>query len=85
MTDPPADVVRCPSCAGTNGNHGYVHVRHGNGGGHNEPCPRSRPSHDPRCYQRTGVPADLPQTLCDCRVLRTIDQHNMPAQEASDD
>lgn len=28
----------CPRCAGTNG-HNLVHVRHGNGGGHNEPCP----------------------------------------------
>lgn len=31
----------CPRCAGTNGNHGMVHVRHGNGGGHNEPCPNT--------------------------------------------
>lgn len=31
---------RCPRC-GCVGAHGYVHVRHGNGGGHNEPCPRS--------------------------------------------
>lgn len=39
----------CPRCAGTNGNHGQVHVRHGNGGGHNEPCPNtpSTPAVDP--------------------------------------
>jgi hypothetical protein len=36
----------CPRCAGTNGNHGQVHVRHGNGGGHNEPCPNT-PAPDP--------------------------------------
>lgn len=30
----------CPDCWSTGGNHSFVHVRHGNGGGHNEPCPR---------------------------------------------
>lgn len=30
-------------------------------------------AHDPRCYQSTGVPDDLPPGLCDCRVLRMID------------
>lgn len=34
----------CPRCAGTNGNHGLVHKRHGNGGGHNEPCPNTPPA-----------------------------------------
>lgn len=34
----------CPRCAGTNGNHGQIHVRHGNGGGHNEPCPNTPPA-----------------------------------------
>jgi hypothetical protein len=34
----------CPRCAGTNGHHGKVHVRHGNGGGHNEPCPNTPPA-----------------------------------------
>lgn len=29
--------------------------------------------HDPRCYQNTGVPDDLPDDLCDCRAFRTID------------
>ena len=28
----------CPQCGGM-GSHGLVHLRHGNGGGHNEPCP----------------------------------------------
>lgn len=31
---------RCPSC-GVLGGHGLVHERHGNGGGHNRPCPES--------------------------------------------
>lgn len=31
----------CGRCGGANGRHGLVHVRHGNGGGHNEPCPRT--------------------------------------------
>lgn len=34
----------CPRCAGTNGHHGKIHVRHGNGGGHNEPCPNTPPT-----------------------------------------
>lgn len=38
------DSTTCPRCAGTNGNHGLVHVRHGNGAGHNEPCPNTPPS-----------------------------------------
>lgn len=29
--------------------------------------------HHPNCYQRTGVPDDLPDNLCDCRVLRMLD------------
>lgn len=32
---------RCPSCGQVGGGHGMVHVRHGNGGGHNEPCPKA--------------------------------------------
>lgn len=39
-------------------------------------CGRTRADHDhhPNCYQRTGgVPEDLPNDLCDCRVLRMID------------
>mgnify|MGYP003375895457 CR=1 FL=1 len=32
---------RCPRCGGINGTHGYVHVRYGNGGGGNRPCPVS--------------------------------------------
>lgn len=30
-------------------------------------------AHHPNCYQNTGVPDDMPATLCDCRVLRMID------------
>ena len=33
---------RCPRCGGLDGVHGLVHVRHGNGGGHNEPCPNQQ-------------------------------------------
>jgi hypothetical protein len=61
----------CQKCGGLNGNHGLVHVRYGNGGGGNRPCPNT--GHDPRCYQSTGVPADLPPDLCDCRIWRMID------------
>lgn len=35
-------LARCPRCWGTVGQHGFVHVRHGNGGGHNRPCPLSQ-------------------------------------------
>lgn len=35
-------VVVCPRCGHPRPGHGMVHVRHGNGGGHNEPCPESR-------------------------------------------
>lgn len=35
---------RCPDCDGRGGVHGFVHVRHGNGGGHNEPCPNREES-----------------------------------------
>ncbi len=35
---------RCSLCGGLNGTHGLVHVRHGNGGGHNAPCPQSTDS-----------------------------------------
>ncbi len=42
---------RCPKCMGENGNHGLVHVRHGNGGGHNEICPVYRLS---KCIHGSG-------------------------------
>ncbi len=35
----PGAYAHCPKCHGALPNHGLVHVRHGNGGGHNEPCP----------------------------------------------
>lgn len=53
---------RCPRCAGLNGYHGSVHVRHGNGGGHNEPCPNTPAKHvpaDPNAANRTR-----PVTTC---------------------
>ncbi|WP_067904546.1 hypothetical protein [Nocardia vaccinii] len=41
----------CPDCGYKGGRHGLVHVRNGNGGGHNEPCPRdgSTPFECPQC------------------------------------
>lgn len=36
----------------------------------------SQREHHPKCYQSTGaIPDDLPPDLCDCRVLRMIDEH----------
>lgn len=34
--------------------------------------PRAWHDHHPRCYQNTSIPDDLPDDLCDCRVLRLI-------------
>lgn len=31
--------LRCARCGGLNGSHGFVHTRHGNGGGSNAACP----------------------------------------------
>jgi len=42
------DLQRCPKCLGVNGQHNELHVRHGNGGGHNESCPRAV-SQNPFC------------------------------------
>lgn len=38
--EPRPQPERCSRCGGRGGRHGSVHVRHGNGGGHNEPCPQ---------------------------------------------
>ena len=36
--------------------------------------PAADRDHHPNCYQSTGgIPDDLPEDLCDCRVLRMID------------
>lgn len=40
--------------------------------------PRLWHDHHPNCYQNTGVPDDLPDDLCDCRILRVIDAHANP-------
>lgn len=45
--------------------------------------PRAWHHHHPRCYQNTGVPDDLPDDLCDCRVLRMLEQFSSPGQERS--
>lgn len=34
----------------------------------------SAEQHHPNCYQIVGVPDDLPDDLCDCRVLRMLDE-----------
>lgn len=38
-------------------------------------CGRTRAEHEhhPNCYQNTSVPDDLPDDLCDCRVLWAIE------------
>lgn len=41
--------------------------------------------HHPKCYQRTGVPDDLPAGLCDCRVLRMLDASTPPASDVDSD
>jgi hypothetical protein len=46
-----------PKLRGINGNHSLVHIRHGNGGGHNEPCPR-----DPRPKQQEATAPARPWT-----------------------
>lgn len=38
---PVKETGHCPDCDGSHGNHGLVHIRRGNGGGHNEPCPHA--------------------------------------------
>ena len=40
----PAQLAPCPRC-GSTGAHGYVHTRHGNGGGDNRPCPNTPPAY----------------------------------------
>lgn len=44
--------------------------------------PRVWHDHHPRCYQNTEVPDGLPATLCDCRVLRMIDQADVSTPPA---
>ena len=29
--------------------------------------------HDPRCFQMMGVPVDLPEDVCDCKVWKVLD------------
>lgn len=41
--------------------------------------------HHPRCYQNTGVPDDLPADLCDCRVLRMLDEYYECTDECPED
>lgn len=43
------ETERCVHCGGLGGVHGLVHVRHGNGGGHNEPCPAAKVQHKGDC------------------------------------
>jgi hypothetical protein len=75
---------RCPRCAGLNGYHGSVHVRHGNGGGHNEPCPNT-PTPDEHgmgldttdslnAEALADIAADEPQTWSDVDVVARTEQ-----------
>lgn len=75
---------RCPRCAGLNGYHGSVHVRHGNGGGHNEPCPNT-PTPDEHgmgldtaeslnAEALAEIAADEPQTWNDVDVVARTEQ-----------
>lgn len=45
---------------------------------------KHRMKHHPRCYQETGVPADHPAGLCDCRILRLIDASTRPGKGAGE-
>ena len=45
----------------------------------------SKAEHHPNCYQVTAIPEDLPDDLCDCRVLRMIDAHAVAASKADTD
>lgn len=75
---------RCPRCAGLNGYHGSVHVRHGNGGGHNEPCPNTPTPDDHGMGLDTTdslnaealaeIAADEPQTWNDVDVVARTEQ-----------
>ena len=50
-------------------------------------CGRTRAEHDhhPNCYQSTGrIPDDLPADLCDCQVLRMIDDLTRVLPSGSD-
>lgn len=41
VPDPAPAREICPNCGSSDGRHGVVHTRHGNGGGSNHPCPRT--------------------------------------------
>lgn len=51
----PVTAGHCPSCGHPAGGPGLVHVRHDNGGGHNEPCPLTPPTpeHQPESAEVT--------------------------------
>ena len=53
MSAQPGRPAPCPRCGGV-GTHGMVHVRHGNGGGHNVPCPEARPDQHGNAEAREG-------------------------------
>jgi len=55
--------TRCPKCGGLNGAHNLVHVRYGNGGGGNKPCPNATctcvvdcAEHPPTACSLSGAP-----------------------------
>jgi hypothetical protein len=57
----PAIPNYCPDCGYKGGRHGLVHVRAGDGGGHNEPCPRdgSTPVECPQCPELDAALSDV--------------------------
>ena len=41
MDEARVSTITCAQCGGLDGAHGLVHVRYGNGGGGNRPCPKA--------------------------------------------
>jgi hypothetical protein len=73
----PQPGARCSECAGLNGAHGYVHVRHEQGGGGwNRPCSRivtpEPATDDEQTAGATRVPVEIPGTDPDHVVARVL-------------
>lgn len=65
----------CPRCGGLDGHHGLVHVRHGNGGGHNVPCPRKVPTMWEAIQALGWWPCPVcftPHGVADCRAEKNL-------------
>jgi len=72
VTDESADAVAaqafCPNCGGRNGHHLLVHIRHGNGGGHNERCPKGL-----RSVSMPEVPAQVTAVAALHQLAKDLD------------